>query len=643
LTKEEGTTMDFNNTLFITHGPVSTNIPVNDTSLYLFHNVDLDTLDDITVLPKNHMGLTSGKGIRREQIMGFQAYTKDCDRRDIKIKGKKYHYYSTPLDPCIYFPWATDLLPHEINKNIKNLETIQSKSKSEVHLVGSVTKPWHLLYQECVKRGIPFYQHGASFDIESEKNRSVEENVKLIQQSIVAPALESEWQVNVGYIPCRIFKNISYGKMGMTNSPTVNELFDGRLIYSENIGELLDMGIAFEKNPVKHLIVRELMEYVRDNHTYLNRIETILEFLDTNYDVRIEKPVNQGTKYIRDMKKTGLKLLHISFHKGCINEIKYVFTKLGHTIEEMRFDDGETKGNDIYKVTYSRAQKSWEKYKDYYDSFDGIITSDTCPTSRPFLQNNWSKLLIIWVCNRFDYAVEGDQSFYELLRSTVNRKNVYICDNTYVESVYSKQIRGVDITDWVIKPIGKNIVSKNLYKTYKEGEENVFYIPVYENETKYMNLSARLNEFGIQNKNERFNHVSELLEYKGIVCLPYAWSISTFFEVMQLGIIYFVPSVSFLIALSMTRQPDGIQGYWFQPPYNRDPQLMKAAEWYCDEHKELLIYFDSWEDLQEKIKTTDYEKQTKKILEYAKRHEETTLVKWNAILEDYQKSLTLSV
>jgi hypothetical protein len=624
--------IDFNNTLFLTHGPVSTNIPINDTSIYLFHNVDIVSMENNRVLPKNHLYLSKrhGCGIKNENIVRFQVYTKDCIGRDKKNEKHKYHYFLEPPNACIYFPWATDLLPNEINENIEKMTNIISKR--EIHLIGSMTKPWYLLSQECKKKNIPFYQYGSSFDVKSGKNKSIQDNIKLVQESIVAPALQSEWQVGSEYIPCRIFKNISYGKMGVTNNPTVNELFDGRLICTDKIEELLQQGIAFEENPCKQFIVKELMEYVRDNHTYINRIQTIMEYLEKYLHVEYKMPKPEP------LNKKKLRFLHLSFHKGCNSEINYVFTKLGHTVEEMRFDDGETKGNDIYRVTRDRAQKSWEKYKDYYDSFDGIITSDTCPTSRPFLQNNWSKLLIIWVCNRFDYSVEGDQTFYDLLRSIPNRKNVYICGNTAIENVYSKQLRNVDITDFVIKPLGKNIFSKDLYKTYKEGGEEKFFVPVYENETKYMNLSAKLNEFGIKNNNgERFkDHISELLEYKGIVCIPYAWSTITFFEVIQLGIVYFVPSVSFLIAMSKTRQPSGRQGLWFQPPFNRDPQLLKAAEWYCEEHKDLLVYFDSWEDLKEKIKTTDYEKQTQKILEYAKKHEETTLVKWNSILENYQ-------
>ena len=121
----------------------------------------------------------------------------------------------------------------------------------------------------------------------------------------------------------------------------------------------------------------------------------------------------------------NMKLLHITFHKGCELEIEYVFKILGHTVETWRYDDGETiseswrfdngktNSESTYKINYVTAQTYWEKYKDFFNTFDGIITSDTCPTSRPFLQNNWSKLLIIWVCNRFDYAVEGDQLFYK--------------------------------------------------------------------------------------------------------------------------------------------------------------------------------------------------------------------------------------
>ena len=89
-----------------------------------------------------------------------------------------------------------------------------------------------------------------------------------------------------------------------------------------------------------------------------------------------------------------MKILHLKFHHGCELEIEYVFKKLGHDISSMTFDNDY---NDINEITYKRAQNCWEKNKDYFDTFDGIVTSYPCSSSRTFLQNNWSKLLIIWV------------------------------------------------------------------------------------------------------------------------------------------------------------------------------------------------------------------------------------------------------
>ena len=82
---------------------------------------------------------------------------------------------------------------------------------------------------------------------------TIEENVKLIQESILAPAIQTDWQVENGYIPCRIFKNISYGKMGVTNNPTVNKLFNDKIntIYKNNLNSGFSRDTTREHSEVK--------------------------------------------------------------------------------------------------------------------------------------------------------------------------------------------------------------------------------------------------------------------------------------------------------------------------------------------------------------------------------------------------------
>jgi hypothetical protein len=221
-----------------------------------------------------------------------------------------------------------------------------------------------------------------------------------------------------------------------------------------------------------------------------------------------------------------------------------------------------------------------------------------------------------------------DPEFYALLRDIVNRPNVRIFGNATIENIYSTQIKGVDVGDFIIKPIGKNMQSANLTKTYRPDDPNIFYIPPYHNETKLMNLSEKLKGLGIENRCERFaNHISELLEYKGSICIPYAWSTIVFFERLQLGIVTFIPTPRFLIELFKTGN------WWFQPPFNIEhPETLVLSEWYCPEHADLFVFFDSWADLQEKINTTDYAAKTRTIVDFAEKHEKECLGRWTSVI-----------
>jgi hypothetical protein len=136
---------------------------------------------------------------------------------------------------------------------------------------------------------IPFNHFGASFNTNSDKNKSVDDNVKLIQESLIAPAFQEDHQIQKFYIPCRIFKNISYGKMGITNSKFIYEMFDKKIIYDKNIQQAVIKSIKFEQTYTKYSTIKELMEIVRDNHTYLNRINTIINYIHNYTNFRFNK------------------------------------------------------------------------------------------------------------------------------------------------------------------------------------------------------------------------------------------------------------------------------------------------------------------------------------------------------------------
>ena len=64
------------------------------------------------------------------------------------------------------------------------------------------------------------------------------------------------------------------------------------------------------------------------------------------------------------------------------------------------------------------------------------------------------------------------------------------------------------------------------------------------------------------------------------------------------------------------------------------PSLLNISEWYDEKYKDLLIYFDSWEDLRKKVHTLNYDKHKLKLKEFGEKHIKTTLNKWELVLNN---------
>jgi hypothetical protein len=278
---QDGNKIDFNNTLYIVHGLESKNLPLNESSYYIGHNVEWS--GNQYKIPAKHTLINESKGIPYNNIISLQVYCIRC-LNEIKYKNNKYYCHSIEKE-CIYMPWGTDLLPYEIDENIKNLESFEIKNIS--NFIGMPLEHNSQLNEVLKKHKIEYQNYGGTFDKNSDRNKSIEENMKLIQESIIAPALQTQWQKDNHYIPCRIFKNISYGKMGITNNEIVYNLFDKKIIYSENIEDLVKKSLEFNKKKDKFSIIKNLMINVRNNHTYVNRINFILDFLKEYKNITI--------------------------------------------------------------------------------------------------------------------------------------------------------------------------------------------------------------------------------------------------------------------------------------------------------------------------------------------------------------------
>lgn len=249
---------DLSGTLFITEGLVDDGMPLRNDCWYIIHNCKEERYKKL---------LNAGRCI----IM--QVYTHDClAHTPEKIED---YIYCSPEMQTIWMPWATDLLPHEIDE-MKQL-VMQRTSTSNAWFIGSI---WDDEVFGNIEE-ISAFKRACEQDSVQFLNRryvSLQDHARIIRNASIAPAIQGKWQCQKGYIPCRIFKNISYGNFGVTNSPTVADLFKGMIVYNPDAYQLyFDAKKFIASSSLETLFAQ--MDFVRDHHTYVQRIKHLLNFL----------------------------------------------------------------------------------------------------------------------------------------------------------------------------------------------------------------------------------------------------------------------------------------------------------------------------------------------------------------------------
>jgi len=334
------------------------------------------------------------------------------------------------------------------------------------------------------------------------------------------------------------------------------------------------------------------------------------------------------------------KILHLTFHRGCANEIEDMAKHLNLNLATWhipslppKFFDPKSQGNTLYNIGHDRAIRIWNKHKDFFNQFDAIITSDTAPLSRIFLQNNFKKPLIVWICNRFDYNDKPsldcpfpDPEYYRLINNAKRNKLVSIIPNTQFEIEYAKR-KGVNLGNFIIKPSGTPYTDPDRLGALPSSHINksqTFFIPRYNNDIIYFNLPLQCTNLGIQNYNQRYYDALDLQNFKGIIHIPYAYSTIALFENLQLGMPYFIPSSKFMLSLIKT------DNLYFQ---NKDllETYYRISEWYCKENRRNFVYFGSWPDLKRKSHVTNYQRLRQRISTFAKKHKLEMIVRWQQV------------
>jgi hypothetical protein len=257
---------DYSNCIFFVdnQGPLDHNVPIVDTGIYFAY-------DKFTNINKY---LDKVRCLVNYRVAEFKKPILDDDRYVEVEKGVIFDTQASEPYNVVYFSWATNLMPEEID-----LDWVNKERNNEYNFVGTIhaprpnVEPLHQQFIEIVKnKGISFNHYNPNVNPATD-----EEHVGILQRSMFVPDFRPQEQKDNWYLPCRVLKAISYGCLAVSDAPYLKNFIDDSILTSENAQEIFDLGMKNKNN--KELILHQ-MEIVKRDHTYLNRCRGILKIVE---------------------------------------------------------------------------------------------------------------------------------------------------------------------------------------------------------------------------------------------------------------------------------------------------------------------------------------------------------------------------
>ena len=231
------------------------NLPVVKGARYVFHNFTEDRQDQVQALG--------------EQAIHLQVFT------DTTIAGaERFGASCTWLNRAtrtLIQPWGTNLSREEFN------DPAPWHFPAAVFWIGSV---WNnALEQGNVKEYIAMRTA-----LRAHRRLIFRPKVNdvfaawLIRHSALSPAIAGRWQVENNYLPCRLFKNISYGQLGSTNVAGFSAILGDTAVISTDIREVVERDLSL-RGAERREHIRAQQERIAE-HTYAHKLANMVRALE---------------------------------------------------------------------------------------------------------------------------------------------------------------------------------------------------------------------------------------------------------------------------------------------------------------------------------------------------------------------------
>lgn len=348
-----------------------------------------------------------------------------------------------------------------------------------------------------------------------------------------------------------------------------------------------------------------------------------------------------------------MKFFNIDLHIAVIEDIKTIFNELGHEVDSFClsnhtwvFERAPDNIDIINKNNWNFLDESlcnlfFDKYKDKLLEYDAFIC--TYPPSFSMLYERFNKPIILHIPIRYEVPFQNDAKKW-------NAFNQYLQRNID----YGKII-----------PIANSRYDQEYFEFFVKREcgfiPNICeYTKTKWNPTKNKFLySGRLNwnfdKNSIDDRRSLKNYKwQDISSYNGIIIIPYNCSTMSIFEHYTSNIPLFCPSHEFMLDLYKNypnqvlteltwNKTKGLSSGSVIECGKKDPnkyddiEIMKywigLSDFYNEEWMPHIVYFNSFEDLENKLKTTDLKKVSLLMKEFNLTRKQKIYEKWSKILD----------
>jgi len=321
-----------------------------------------------------------------------------------------------------------------------------------------------------------------------------------------------------------------------------------------------------------------------------------------------------------------MKFFNLDCHVSVIEDIKNIFEAQGHQVTSWSisghnwiFNRSSTdvkviNSNSWMNLNDNKINQFCEEYSSFLKEFDGFIC--TYPPAFSLIFERFKKPVILQIPIRYEVPFHNkpDQwiNFNERLRNGIDSKLIIPVANSQYDKDYFEFFveRDCDLIP--------NICSYT--NTHWKPETNKF---LY---TGRLPISSNL----IVGKNELGRYTWDLVsKFKGIIIIPYNCSTMSIFEHYTANIPLFCPSVDFMIELYKEHKNSVLseltwnqtfklkQGSSIPCNLENDPNMfenieimkrwIQKSDFYNKEWMPHIVYFDSFQDLSQKLSTTNVE------------------------------------